>query len=354
MTLLLRYLLKNNLFIMGGMCTIISAIFIITNFIDNISLLTATEPKISSIIFYYLYAVPPILSQMIGLLFLIVLLIQIALMQKSKELLALYASGISAKQLLRAIIIYAFIWGIFSFAITEFAIFAEQESRYIYRYEIRKRQKMPLVVNNLWLHKNNTILGIGSANVSKSELYDILLYEISTFDRSVKKVYSAERGFVQDNTLILEDIMEYNYRENISSVREILNYPYILDLQAISVLNTFPAEVFSIDIIKSIVALRGSGVPTASLKAALHKRMSNAVSIVMMAIIAVMVSTVIKTPYLSVSIGFAIAVVFFLSEQFFIKLGSMHLINPNWPSWINLILWSVFCFVFLYSKRKVE
>ena len=101
MTLLSKYLIKQNLFLLLTILLIGTGIYLLTDLFDRIDDFLETKMSFFAIVAYFVIKIPIIISQILPAVFLIALIIQLNLLTKNKELVALHAGGISPMVLVK-------------------------------------------------------------------------------------------------------------------------------------------------------------------------------------------------------------------------------------------------------------
>ena len=347
MTFLARYLIKNNIMLLFLLCLIISTLYCIFNFIDNKSSMTLA-PSLWIILKYYLLSIPYIVNLLFGLLFFLSVVIQCTIMVRQKEILALLSSGISLRQIMTIFFYYSLFLVVFSFIMTESGILAERAAREVYRHEIRQRPKLPQAFTNLWFTKNNMIIHLGTLISSTKELNEITIYMYTDDMKTIQKQLSSNHGILENNTITLNDVKQIDFQNSIITMLPFIEIPLAIDVHAIEVANTKLTELTFLDIIQAIHILENVGFDTTILHSGIHSSITNALSIVIMGILALLIGLTVQNSYLAIGISFLTAVVFFLSRQLLQTLARLKIVNPSLAPWLLLLLWGLACAIIAY------
>lgn len=107
MNLLTRYILRQNLFLLLLVCGIGLGIYVFIDLFDRLDNFLEAGVGLSSVGAYFLYRTPFILAQIFPAVFLIALMVQMGLMLRSRELLALEACSVSPGAVAKSVIWYA-------------------------------------------------------------------------------------------------------------------------------------------------------------------------------------------------------------------------------------------------------
>lgn len=351
MTLLARYLIKNNAILLFLLCTVISLLYCIFNFIDNKSAM-ALAPSVWTIIKYYLLDFPRVITLLFSLLFFLSVVIQYTLMVKNKETLALLSCGVSLQQIITIFLLYSLFLVALSFIMTEVAIITERNAREIYRYEIRKRQKLPLSFSNIWFKKDDTIVHLGNIVIATGELRNITLYTYDQDKHDIQEQLTAPKGILQKDSITLLQVKDINFNTSHIIRQSSLTLPISIDIHAIEVAHTTLTELTLFDIIQAIPSLDEIGFDTTLLYSNIHSRLTNSVSLIIMGILALLIGINIVNPYIAIGISFLTALIFFLSRQLLETLVRLKILNPSFAPWMLLLLWSLACALIAYRTFR--
>ena len=95
MTLLTRYLLRNNLFLLFAILLIGTGLYVLTDLFERLDYFLDASFGLFSILWFYSLKIPFIAGQILPAVFLIAIIVQFSLMAKARELVALQSGGVS-------------------------------------------------------------------------------------------------------------------------------------------------------------------------------------------------------------------------------------------------------------------
>lgn len=180
LSLLDRYILKSFLgYFLGGLVVFIT-IFLA---VDVLSLtMRYPDAAASSLFNYYAFYLAEVIYQMVPVACLLGVLFTLSTLNRSSELLALFACGFSLKRICFPIFIaVAIISGLFFTAADQLLPRFVQLKNYTYYHEIKKRpgQYSTIKTDRIWYRSKNTIFNIKTINRPKATAEGLTLYQFS-------------------------------------------------------------------------------------------------------------------------------------------------------------------------------
>ncbi len=175
-----RYILKSFLgFFLGGLVVFIT-IFLA---VDAMSM-TMRFPDVAGSAFfnYYLFYLPEVIYQMVPVACLLGVLFTLSTLNRSSELLALFASGLSLMRICFPIFLaVGILSGLFFTAADQLLPRFVQLKNYTYYHEIKKRpaQYSTVKTDRIWYRSKNTIFNIKTINRQRAMAEGLTLYQFS-------------------------------------------------------------------------------------------------------------------------------------------------------------------------------
>lgn len=175
-----RYIFKLFVgFFVGGLLVFVT-IFLS---VDAMSMaLRFPEVTSSSLLQYYLFYLPEVAYTMVPLACLLAVLFTLSTLNRSNELLAMFACGLSLMRICLPIFVaVGIVSGIFFTAADQLLPRFVQLKNYTYYHEIKKRpgQYSTVKTDRIWYRSKNTIFNIKTINKQKSTAEGLTLYQFS-------------------------------------------------------------------------------------------------------------------------------------------------------------------------------
>ena len=306
-----RYLIRQNLFLMGVCLAVGTCIYLLSDVFDRLDDFIRAGLGVEVILFYFFVKIPLIVSQLMPAIFLLAMVIQLGMLSRSKELLALRAGGVSFAWFIRFFIVYAIIWSGAQLVFSQFlGVFGEYEANRIWKEDVRKKQLDELTINKLWFRDGPFIVIAEEAHPGKSRATDVTVYEFATDNQELIRILKAQKALIDDHGWGLLDVTELDTRTFISVDRtsQFLSVRQNLKAYAAVELKGDKAQLPLIELSKVIKKLEESGSNVEILKTVWHGKWAYAFSMAVMAMIALCLVTYSENVY--ANIGFSLVLIF--------------------------------------------
>ena len=193
-----RYIAKHFLgFFLGGMLvflTVFLAIDILSTFVSYPG--TAVDPLVK----YYLFYIPDLFQKMIPVSCLLGTILSLSSLNKSNELIALFAAGYSLLRISAPILVLVMALSVLSFVLSDRIIPSlTRQKNYIFYNDIKKNPGMFSIVktNRIWYRSKNEIFNIKTLNIEGTKAQGLTLY---TFDENwdLQRMITADSVDLKD------------------------------------------------------------------------------------------------------------------------------------------------------------
>ena len=142
MTVLSRYLVRHNLFLLAVILAAGGSVYLLADFFERLDDFLDAGQGLSLLLLYLSVKLPLIVSQILPAVFFLSVVLQLIFLDKSREMTALNAGGVSPLVLLRFFLIYSLIWAggqlLFSQVL---GVVGEQTASRIWQEDVRKRSQ---------------------------------------------------------------------------------------------------------------------------------------------------------------------------------------------------------------------
>ncbi|MDR2503091.1 MAG: LptF/LptG family permease, partial [Deltaproteobacteria bacterium] len=116
MSVLNRYLLRRALFMLFVLLLAGMGVFVLSDLFQRLDVFMDADYPPAGIALYFIIRLPMIASQILPAVFLLAMTLQLSLMNKQRESLALQAGGIAPSAFFRFVFIYGLFWSCAQFA----------------------------------------------------------------------------------------------------------------------------------------------------------------------------------------------------------------------------------------------
>ena len=129
MSLLFRYLTKNNAMILLPTLAVGIGLYVLTDLFERLDNFIEAGLSVGMVLTYFIVKMPLVISQILPVIFLLSAVIQLCIMARSRELTALQAGGISLGVVANSMILCGIFWGSVQLGFSEYlGVAGERES----------------------------------------------------------------------------------------------------------------------------------------------------------------------------------------------------------------------------------
>jgi lipopolysaccharide export system permease protein len=306
-----RYLIRQNLYLMAICLTVGTSLYLLSDIFDRLDDFIRAELGVQTILFYFIVKIPLIVSQLMPAVFLLAMVVQLGVLSRSREMLALRAGGVSFAWFIRFFVVYALIWSAGQLVFSQFlGVFGEQEANRIWKEEVHNKELDELTIHDLWFRDGPFIVLAKEAQPSKSRASDITVYEFTTDNQELIRILNAKKALIDDHGWGLLDVHELDTRSFITVDRpsQFLSVRQNLSAYAAVELKGDTAQLPLLELSKAIQRLQESGSNVEMLQTIWHSKLSYAFSMVVMALLALSLVTFSENVY--ANIGLSLILIF--------------------------------------------
>lgn len=341
MTLLTRYLLRNNLFLLFSCLLVGTGLYVLTDLFERLDYFLDASFGISNILWFYTLKIPFILGQILPAVFLIALIVQICLMAKARELIALQSGGVSPFVFLRFILFYGCLWALLQLALAEgLGVAGDRLSTKLWREDVRGRSFGTTEMKRLWFIDKTYVVYIGVVDPEEEAGKDFLAYKLSDDDKRLQEMVRAEtfavRGKVwhlQNATVITPETFGYETKEE-------MTIPLTREIKAFVAIDpdTKPTHLPVWSLAEAISHLEKSGSNVEVLQTTMHARFAYAASLIVMGVLALAIVLWRDNVYLAVGFGLVMTFIFYALTTLCVSLGEKGALTPVVAGWFSIVI----------------
>ncbi len=360
MTLLFRYLARNNAQLLLPTLALGIGIYILTDLFERLDNFIEADVPFQVVAIYFIVKIPLVISQLLPVIFLLSAVIQLCLMDRSRELTALQAGGISLAVAAKALIICGAFWGCVQLGFSEWiGIAGERKSSNIWQEDVRKKNLAAIVLHNVWFTEGDWVISIGSLNPNSTG-NNLTGYKFSeglqTLDQIVQApTFTATPGNWQLRNAEIHTPSTFTRETKPLLELQLAQNPATFRL----VQNTKPQQLPLWHLGDTIDKLRAAGSNVEALRTAWHMKLSYAFSLVVMAMLAVAIVSWSSNIYVAAAMSLVCTFLFYALYTIGTSLGELGALPPFLAAWgANIV--AMLCasvrlaplFVTYFSKRN--
>lgn len=314
MTLLMRYLVRQNLFLLFATLMMGTGIYLLTDLFERLDNFLQSGIEPGEILLYYAVKIPTIISMILPAVFLITMVVQMNMLERSRELVALNAGGISPAALVRFVLLYGLIWGLGQFFFAQvLGVEGERQAGRIWQEEVRGKVLEETSIDGLWFTEKNLIVHVARAFPVQGRGEEILVYTLDASGVAIESMTRAERFTVAGGDIWRLERVERLIPSAYATERlDSLDLPLTQDLRTFQVTagtTVKPTQLSLFELSRAITRLEQAGSNVEILRTAWHGKLSYACSIMIMGLLALYVTR--KTDNIYKAIVASLIIVFF-------------------------------------------
>lgn len=353
MAVLTRYLLARNLFLLLLCLGVGTAIYLLADVFDRMDDFLEAGLSGGQIGWYFLVKIPLIISQILPAVFLMALVVQVGLMVRSRELLALQAGGMPLGRIIRFFVIYAIFWSLAQLAFSQFiGAWGETEANRIWKEDVRNKQLDEMVMNEVWFRDGDYIVSAREVAPGKDTAEGVTVFQFDLESRRMVRVVDAERARLEDFgwRLLFPRVLDTRRFES-RSTRTML-MPILQDMDALAAVEHADdrAQLPLIRLGQVIEELEESGANVEGLRTAWHGKFSYAFTILVLSLAGLALTTISQNVYANV--GLCLVVIFAQYGSYVVGLsaGQQGTLEPFVAAWIgNVVFGSLAVLRLIYA-----
>ncbi len=336
MSLLFRYLFRNNLMLILPTLAIGTGLYILSDLFDRLDdfLEAGVEFRIAA--WYFVAKTPLIISQILPAVFLLATLAQLCLMSRGRELIALQAGGVSLGRVARSLLVCGLVWAAVQLGFSQMlGVSGELEAARIWSENVRGKTQATATLHNVWFTDGPYVVNLTDVIPAKGEGSGLAAYELSADGLSIVRVVRAASFTAGTGNWELHEVTEFDPSGYLSTRHDTLSLPLRQDVQAFLVTanNTDPSRLPLWQLGDAIDRLSASGSNVEGVRTAWHMKLAYAASLVVMAAVATAMVTWRDNIYLC--IGLALVITFLFYTMFTVggTLGQKGIVSPPVAAW---------------------
>jgi lipopolysaccharide export system permease protein len=341
MKLLNRCLLRHNLFLLLVFLGIGASIYTLTDLFQRIDVFLDADMGVKMVLFYFAVKLPLIISQILPSIFLLALVLQLSLMKKNREMVALEAGGVSPVSMMRFVLLYGLAWAVLQFAFAQgLGVAGERYSSDIWQNEVKQRGADFFAVSDLWFSRGEYVVNVKTAWPERERANGVTVYEFSPDRSSLRRTYKAAGAATGPGDWVLTGVHVAKLADFERFDLERLTLPIKQDLLSFKTFEpkATPSESSLGDLYGSIERLEAAGTNVDTLRTELHRRFAYAASILVMGLLALSIVNSTENLYLGIFLALILTFVFYAGSSFFVVLGESGTLPPHIAAWaLNFI-----------------
>ncbi|MCF8104697.1 MAG: LptF/LptG family permease [Desulfohalobiaceae bacterium] len=357
MSTLNRYLLLQSLYYLLLCLVTCVGIYLLVDVFDRLDRFLEKQSAAGTIIAYFLFKIPLILSQILPAVFFLALLVQISQMGKQRELIALEASGISYSRVIVFFLIYALFWSGLQLFFSQFlGVAGETKSERIWDNLGKEQQTGEKVVSDIWFRQGLRLVHVERIKIKEGRGDGIEIFRLQKDFKAVDTIVRARKFEVRDNDWRLFDVRIFEPMTFSQNQARQMSIPLDQDLDIFEVLKDAESpEKMSLWRLRQVIQkLKDSGANVDFLLTAWHMKIAYAFSILVLSCIGLIMGRQRDNAILNITYGLGVIFVYYFVHVIGGSLGENGVVPPYAGAWLANALIGIPAFFLLMRRLQTR
>ena len=346
MSVLDRYLARLNLLYLTLTLALGTGIYLLSDIFDRLDEFVENRIPAGVVLEYFLAKIPLVISQTLPAVFLIALVIQLSLMARSRELLALESGGVSPWRLARFFLAAGLVWGLVQIVFSQ-AVGAAgmRQAESIWAEQVRKRQVSRQVLRDVWFREGAYFVHLDEVRPAQGEGTGLTVYEFEqTGDGqeggAIGRIILAGAFRAGDRGWTLIDARVTSTASFETGLDQTLELPLKQDLQAFVAVDpkTDPASLPLWRLGQTIGQLQAAGSNVERLQTAWHMKVAYGFSLAVMSLLALALISLGHGVYVNVGLSLGVTFVYYAVFTLGVSAGQKGMLPPALGAWAGNLL----------------
>lgn len=355
MSLLTRYLLRQNIFLNLTILFAGTCLYLLTDLFERLEDFIDAGISVGLIATFFAMKIPMIISQILPAVFLLAFVIQLNILERTKELMALQAGGVSPFVLLRFIILYGVLWAVGQFFFAQvLGVTGDRVAGNIWQSDVRGNDTETITLRNRWLTDYRgdkaRVIHIGRAVPNQGHGSGLLVYLLDPSGVKIEEIIRAESFTIDEKYWLLKGVIKQSPASFSTVELDEFVLPIRQNLKGFQIFEktgSKPSQLPLWELGRTIRQLEKAGSNVEALRTAWHVKLSYAASLVVMGLLALVVSRLTPNIYKAVGGALLLVFVFYSINTFCVTLGEKGLVSPVIAGWFADILLSALSLLWL-------
>lgn len=358
MSLLTRYLIRQNSFLLFSVLFLGIGLYLLTDIFERIDDFIEAGLGIGTILGYFAIKIPMIISQILPAVFLLAGIVQFSIMGRNRELVALNAGGISPLTIARYILLWGLVWACMQFAFSQYiGVQGDRLASKIWREDVKGKSSGNEQLKGIWFTEGPYVVHMAEVSPAKGTGSGFLAYRMSDDNKRIEEViearsFKASKGLWQLKDATATDTSEFS---STSALHMELRLKQNLSAFLIASSNVALSQHNFWELGSAIKRLSHSGSNVEALRTAWHSKLAYAGSLVVMGLLALCITLANSNIYISVGKGLIWIFILYVASALSNSLGSSGKLPPPLAAWLPNSAIALFCALRLFQvfKRRI-
>lgn len=331
-----RYMIRQNTFLLFACLGVGVGVYLLADMFDRMDDFLEAGLGSKVIATYYMVKLPLIISQIIPAVFLISLIVQLSMMARSRELVALRAGGMRPGWLFKFIVFYALFWSLTQLCFSQFlGAYGEREANRIWKEDVRKKSLDAMTMNDIWFREGDFMVHAKVIASAQNTAEGVSVYEFDPESKRLVRVITADSVKITDfgwRMLFPRELDTIKFQA--VQLRSML-LPVLQDMEALAAIEhaSDRAQLPLLELGRAIRELKESGANVERLLTAWHGKIAYAFTLLVMGLVALAVSSFTEKAYAGVGVSLLILFMHYGVQTVGLSAGQQGVLPPVVGAW---------------------
>ena len=336
MSLLFRVIISANAMLLLPTLLAGAGIYILTDLFERLDNFIDAQLGAKTVLIYFVYKLPLIISQIMPVVFLLATVIQVCLMMRGREIMALYAGGISPLTILRILFVCGMLWSAVQFGFSQWlGAEGERQSMRIWLEQVRKRNISQTILTDVWFTENSWIVSLGTLKPDNTG-NNLQACRLSPDALQVEELLQAQHYAAGPDAWQLSDVLRIYPSQFRREHADTLSLPLRQDLNSFRLIKVGSnlQQLSAAQLSQAIDALHASGSNVEALRTAWHGKIAYAASLAVMSLVAMAIAAWKDNMYIAVGLALLVTFLYYALYTVANTLGQQGVLPPFLAAWL--------------------
>lgn len=222
MPVIYKYVSGEMLKYIGIVMGAVAGIYLAVDFFEKIDNFLDADVPFFKMVFFFVFKMPFVVSQMLPVCVLLAVLIVFCLMVKNNEIVALKSSGVSIYYILRPVIVLGVFFTFLLIFLSEVLVpVTVEKSNRIWLKDVKKKNAVVSKKKNIWIKGERSITHMNYYDPAKKTVFGITINRFGKDFRLIKRI-DAKKAVYTKKAWVLFDIIDQDLSRKKGESRVVL------------------------------------------------------------------------------------------------------------------------------------
>jgi lipopolysaccharide export system permease protein len=352
-----RYILAGFLRIFAISLAVITGLYLTADFFERIGSLLESGASVLTVLRYFLFKAPLLISRVVGFATLFSTLFCLGLLARTQEITAIRSSGVSVQRIALPLLVLSLLISGLTFFWNETLVpIFSRNAQQIYRTEIKQKQQLSLFgTRNIWIRGEASFINIDNFDPRTNSLQGVTVFKLNR-DFSLHSLIEIPSAQWRERNWHTDAAIEWELQEDgkLNRTQSVANIPITETPEDLKLLARDAEEFSYFDLEKQISDMKTKGIDTTAPEVDLQIKL--AIPLVSFLMVLLATPFAIKRQMsgnISLSFGVTMAIAFgyWVLTAFCTSLGHGGALPALPAAWIPNIIFTMIGLYFFTSEE---